>query len=148
VLRGRSVNTLWDRAAESDLGKHFLVWLRPFHNEPAREALLHRFSNVVDRTLKIPSPLDRRITTHRPVLLTGIASAGNQLRLTGIDRHLISSATRALRQYRATRGVGRAVLTLTRKAQLARVLASGTVFRIDPVVPLNLTSVVLPPKVH
>jgi len=128
VLKGRSLDSLWDRAAESDSGRYFLIWLRPFHDTAAREALLDRFARLAQATLSLPAAFD-----------------GDKDTLPAKEASQAPTA-RAMRQYRQTRGIGRAILSLTRKSHLARVLASGTVFRIDPVVPLHITSGTAPKK--
>jgi hypothetical protein len=123
VLRGRSVEELWNRAVEADGGRYFLVWLRPYHDPGAREALLSAFDGLARERTLLPS-----------------ADAGPLFEAGPPDAIPSTSTARAMREYRRTRGVGRAVVRVSDRARLRRILASGTVFRMDPVRPVRASA--------
>ena len=51
-MRGRSLDDLWEAAPESEGGRLFVVWLTPFRDRQAREALFEKIVGLSnDRTL-------------------------------------------------------------------------------------------------
>ena len=129
-LRGRSVDDLWESAPEDEGGRLFIVWLTPFHDHGAREALfaaIRRLSD--DRSLLTVFPGMRSTTrTDHKTGETQMASVPRQ-----------SSMSRAMRGYRNT-GVGHATVRVPGKEHLSAIVASGASFRIDPVCPIRVTS--------
>ena len=125
-MRGRSIDDLWEAAPERDGGRLFIVWLTPFGDRQAREALLYRMAGLRD---------DRTLL---PVWSRGLPSAPgddatSETRVSGMPRR--SSIARAIRNYRNT-GIGHAAVLVPGKDRLAALVASGTSSRIDPVRPL------------
>ncbi|WP_165842793.1 S8 family serine peptidase [Phenylobacterium deserti] len=117
VLRGRSLEELWERGLECDGGRLFTTWLMPYASEQAREALIQQFIALAGTTtLTLPS--------ERPEPTGAIAQ---------------TAAARAIREYRASAGVGRSLVRLQSPEDLRRIVASGTVFRMDPVRPVTLS---------
>jgi len=130
VLRGRTLDQLWDRAMEDESGRYFLMWLRPYHDDEAREELLKSFQRLTQDRVIVP--VLSAPQTEAPVEPQRGITSGARLRTTSI--------TRAMGNYRRTPGVGRAVVKLASQSDLLRLVASGTVFRLDPVRPVRVTS--------
>ena len=129
-LRGSSVDDLWEAASETDDGRLFIIWLTPFHDRGAREALfatLGQLSNDYSLLPVLPK-------THLPERTD---EAAGETPLVLIPRQ--SSMARAMRSYRNT-GVGHATVRVPDKERLSAIVASGTSFRIDPVRPIRVTS--------
>lgn len=126
VLRGNLVEELWDRAVEGNKGKFFNVWLRPYSDTQAREDVLREFEQLSnDGTVLTIETSPSELKTHGSSLERP-ASPGS------------GSVARALRRYRRTEGVGRATIEIPSQASLRKLVASGTVFRLDPAKPLRL----------
>ena len=129
-LRGRSIEGLWEAAPESEGGRLFVVWLTPFRDRQAREALFEEIAGLSDaRTLLpvfsralLPAPGDDETRETRPAV---------------VPRQ--SNIARAMRSYRNT-GVGHATVRVPDKGRLAALVASGAALRIDPVRRLVSTS--------
>ena len=132
VLRGREIDQLWDKAPELDEGKLFAVWLTPFRDGQARRALLETIDRLssegvllpVYPVLRLPRPEDSDAATRQ---LVPVETAGQ------------TSIARALRTYRNT-GFARATVVFRRRDALARFVASGASYRIDPVKALSLAA--------
>ena len=113
VLRGRSIDDLWSRGLEDGDGRLFNAWLMPYASEDARELLIRRFEGLAERgQLALPRT-------------DPVADAPRGLAATSVGR--------ALREYRSSQGVGRSILKIRSEVQLANLVGSGTVFRLDPV---------------
>ena len=129
-MRGRSLNDLWEAAPESEGGRLFVVWLTPFRDRQAREALFEKITGLSnDRTLLpvfsrglLPVPGDEATRETRPAVVPRQANIA-----------------RAMRSYRNT-GVGYATVRVSDKGSLAVLVASGASSRIDPVRRLASTS--------
>jgi hypothetical protein len=114
-LDHKDVEQLWNAASKDDGGRDFIVWLAPFQDTGAQEALL----TEVDR-----------LTRERMLLPT--AGEGNVVRGRSLSLPQGSSIAQALRTYRNT-GIGRAVVRVPNPKALNALLASGISHRIDPV---------------
>lgn len=128
-LRGRSIDDLWGAAPDDEEGRLFILWLTPFRDRGAREALLGQVGNLEGQAMqpvfpraRLPALTDEETGETRPV---------------PVPRQ--SSIARAMRGYRNT-GVGRALVRVPDKKRLAALVASGTSHRIDPVRPIRVTS--------
>lgn len=126
VLRNHTIEGLWDRAIDGLHGRFFIVWLRPYADDQAREDVLREFESLaMDGT----------------VLTIETANAETDITETAVARRAgpsSGSVARSLRNYRRTKGVGRAIIEVPSKESLRRLVTSGTVFRIDPAKPLLL----------
>ena len=129
-LRGWSIDDMWEAAPEDENGRLFVVWLAPFRDSAARQALLDQIDQlsgeqvllpVFPRT-RLPAPVDEEVGETRPV---------------AIPRQ--SSIARAMRSYRNT-GAGRATVHVPDKQRLAAIIASGASIRIDPVRSIGSTA--------
>ena len=129
-LRGHSVEDLWKAAPEEEDGRLFIIWLTPFHDRGAREALFVAIGKLSDQhslfpvfpRMRLPPRTDDTPAETRP---------------TPTLRQ--SSIARAMRSYRNT-GVGHATVRVPDKECLSAIVASGTAFRIDPVRTIQVTS--------
>ncbi|SHF84818.1 Subtilase family protein [Loktanella atrilutea] len=126
ILRGHSIDRLWDRAVEGARGRFFIVWLRPYADDLARENVLKDFE---------------RLTTDGTIMTIEANNAASEAPESSLARRASSasgSVARLLRNYRRTEGVGRAIVEVPSKENLKILVASGAVFRIDPAKPLIL----------
>ena len=129
-LRGHSVEDLWEAAPEDEGGRLFIIWLTPFRDSGAREALFATIGELSDDHsllpvfpgMRLPARSDDTTAEMRP------APTSRQ-----------SSIARAMRSYRNT-GVGHATVRVPDKECLSAIVASGTSFRIDPVRTVRVTS--------
>ena len=130
-----SLDTIWEAAPQTDTGKAFVVWLMPLRGRDAAEELIERFASLRDGTIVPPPPLLAGIdvgpdTEDVPVVmrraLRAAAASGDRINL-------------AMRTYRQHHRARTTVLVPSRGA-LDQLIASGTVFRIEPVQPISSTS--------
>jgi hypothetical protein len=129
-----SLDEIWEAAPETDGGKVFTVWLMPLRGREASEELIQRFAALRDGTIAPPPPLlagvDIDAESDVPVAmrrsLRAAAAIGDRI-------------NQAMRAYRLRRRARTTVLIPSRVA-LAQFIGSGTVFRIEPVQPINSTS--------
>jgi hypothetical protein len=127
VLRGQKVESLWTKGLADEDGRLFTFWMMPFHSEVGREEIIQRFSALAAGTLRALPPV--------------ASSVGRDLAGGGSN-----SLDRALREYRASSGIGRAVVAVRSPDDLSRIVASGTVYRIDPIKKVSLASAPPPPQ--
>lgn len=121
-LRHRTELDLWAAAPENDQGRLFVVWLSPFRDKQAQEAVLAAVERLASGQVLLPT-----FTTIQ------LLSASDDEAVAGpIMRTSQSSIARAMRSYRNT-GVGRAVVVLPTPGALRQLVASGLSHRIDPV---------------
>ena len=131
VLQDRSIDSLWEQAVEQEGGRAFFLWLTPFRTGDAAEQLLLQFAGLRDGIIAPTRPqLPDLATAADAVDDRAVAHA---LRAIPTDR-----VGRALREYRQRRRARTSVLVPSREA-LARLVASGTVVRLDPVMPIVTT---------
>jgi hypothetical protein len=133
VLGARSIESLWEAARKADGGRAFLVWLMPLRTNEAAEALLQLFGSLRERLLLAPASL-----------LEGPSVEANPLVRPALQRSLravapVDRLNRAMREYRQHRRA-RTTAVLSSPGALAQFVASGAVFRIDPVTPVTATS--------
>ena len=126
VLRGRSVEDLWDQAIQDDKGRIFTLWLAPYRENLSRSDVVEQVEELV-REKQIFPLADLVTITREP------GSDADQLQL----QSSISSGSisRAIREYRQNPFTRLQVIAGNTKA-LSRLAASGAVFRIEPVRPL------------
>ena len=128
----RDLDQAWADAPKVDGGKTFLAWLMPFKDDEAAEELLDRMEMLRDEVIMRSLPLLGDLKLDRDAfpahLQRGIRLNARQDRLNV-----------ALRAYRQER---RAVTTVTVPSRnaLSQLVASGTVFRLEPVGPISSTA--------
>ena len=128
------LDALWTAAPATEEGRAFVVWLMPLRSRDAAEALIATFSGLRDSTISPPPPLLTALVAGLDTAVSGVmrrslrntAAAGDRLNL-------------AVRDYRRARRSRTTVIVPSRRA-LQRLIASGTVFRIEPVQPITSTS--------
>ena len=130
ALNRKSIREVWEDAPEAGDGRLFLVWLMPFADNNAAEYLLE----VID-------DLREGVLIEGPALLPRPVDGAPQDQL---NRALRSMATtsrlgRAMREYRQHRHARTSVLVPS-LAQLDALVASGAVYRLEPVIPLTVTA--------
>lgn len=129
-----SLDEIWEAAPETEAGKAFVVWLMPLRGRDAAEELIQRFAALREGTIAPPPPLlagvDIGADTEVPIVMRRALSAA---RASGDRINL------AMRTYRLHRRARTTVLVPSRAA-LDHLVASGTVFRVEPVQPINSTS--------
>ncbi|MCR8548478.1 S8 family peptidase [Salipiger sp. P9] len=131
---GRELSALWDAAPEAEDGRAFITWLMPLRSREAGEHLIQKVAGLRDNAILSPRPLledirgalDSSVPAVMRRSLQAAASEGDRIAL-------------AMRDYRQ-RGHARATVIIPSQAALGQLLASGTVFRIDPVSPITSTA--------
>ena len=130
AARSRPVEELWQAAPEVEGGRSFLVWLMPLRDQDAAEDLLQRVASLRDGVIASP-----------PALLSSVGADG----VPAVRRSLRSAAgggdriSLAMREYRQSRRA-RTIVVIPSAAALQTLVASGSVFRIEPVQPITTTS--------
>lgn len=134
ALRAASLEEIWGAAPETEGGRAFTAWLMPLRGREASEELIGRFASLRDGTITPP-----------PALLAGVALdtetdvpavMRRSLRAAGATGDRINLAMRAYRLRRRAR----TTVLVPSQAALGQLLASGTVFRIEPVKQIASTS--------
>lgn len=131
---GRELSALWDAAPETENGRAFIAWLMPLRSREAGERLIQKVAGLRNQAISSPPPLlegirealDSSVPAVVRRSLQAAASEGDQIAL-------------AMRNYRQRRHA-RATVIIPSQATLGQLLASGTVFRIDPVSPITSTA--------
>jgi hypothetical protein len=130
VLRERLAADLWGEAPEFENGKGFLLSLTPFRDGAAREELLERLTGLAQEKVLLP--------TWPIVSLPAAEGADGALALpVTVDSQ--TSLAIGMRRYR---NAGRARITAQIPSQraFAAIVASGTVFRLEPIRKIELTT--------
>ena len=132
-----NLNEIWETAPETKSGKAFVIWLMPLRSRDAEEDLIQRFAALRESVIVSPPPLLAGIdivtdadATDVPVAMHHALRAAR----TGSDRINL-----AMRTYRLRHRAHTSVLLPSRTA-FNQLVASGTLFRIEPVQPISLTS--------
>ena len=125
VLRGREIDQLWDKAPDLGNGKLFSIHFMPFRDGEARrklQATVDRFTSEgivfpVFPVFRPPRPEDSEVSSEQlvPVETTGQTNIAC-----------------AMRTYRNT-GFARVTVIFRRRDALIQFIASGALYRIDPV---------------
>ena len=127
-----SLDEAWQAAPRMEGGRAFLIWLMPFQDNAAGEELLDRVLQLRDRAiLAAPSIVDQLALDFEgtPPAVARAIRATDQSDTIGV----------AVRRYRQTRRVSTAIVARTREA-LTELVASGAVFRLEPVRPISTTA--------
>ncbi|MCK1463085.1 S8 family peptidase [Bradyrhizobium sp. 2] len=127
-LRDRTSEELWDAAIEDEDGRLFVLWLVPFRNRAAQNALLTQLNRFAEAGVVAPTFVSPRAIG---AVIEGDARAVAPARQ--------SSIARAMRSYRAG-GSARATIRIRSLNDLNQLVASGASYRIDPVRPIHVAS--------
>lgn len=130
VLRGRTIDDLWEQASDYENGKGFLLSFTPFRDSGARENLMEQLIQYSQDSVLLP--------TSAIVSLPRSAEDEDALALPVVAASQTSLAI-GLRRYRNT-GRARIVAQVSSKEAFSEIIASGTVFRIDPVPQIEVTA--------
>ena len=127
-----SLDEIWKGAPRLEGGRGFLVWLMPLVTETAAEKLLKRLVELRDTAILPAPPIARQLLLELEGAPAAVARA---------VRALDTSDTVgvALRQYRQTRRASAALVVRSRQA-LTQLVASGAVFRIEPIRQIETTA--------
>lgn len=135
VYRSRSIDDLWMAAPETDGGRTFVIWLMPLRDRDAAETLIQQFAGLRGRTIGSP-----------PALLASVAVSAEDDAPAAVMRRSLRAVvpegdriSLAMREYRQHRRARTTVVVPSRDA-LQHLVASGAVFRIEPVQPITTTS--------
>jgi hypothetical protein len=129
LLRGQSLNAVWDHAAEIDGGRAFILWLAPFKDNNARASVIQTLTRLESTQVLLP--------TYPGLALPGPRERGGEV-VPVVSRDQTGLA-RAIRRYRND-GVARTFVAVPTKTALIELAASGTSFRIDPVRRIEVTA--------
>jgi hypothetical protein len=123
VLRGRSVESLWEHAIHEDRGRVFMLWLAPYQENMARSEVATQIS-AFEKDLDIYSLADLVSITREQ------GSDADQLQIQSSPAS--GSVIRAIREYRQN-PFTRMQFVARDPSALSRLVSSGAVFRIEPV---------------
>ncbi len=123
VLRGRTVQSLWDHAIQDDRGRVFTLWLAPYTENVARSEVAARIGEFAGAQ-DIYSLADLVSITREQ------GSDADQLQIQ--NNQASASVIRAIREYRQN-PFTRMQFVASDPAALSRLVSSGAVFRIEPV---------------
>lgn len=127
VAHGRGIDELWDLAPETGAGRAFTLWFMPYRDNASAEVVLQEIGRL--RDLEVFDGLPPAPLLQLPALPVPPGDETNQrLRLVS---SLTDRLSFALRDYRA-RHRAKAGVVVRSKDQLARILSSAAVFRLDP----------------
>ena len=134
AVADRSLDEVWEAAPDTEDGRAFVIWLMPLKDGNAAEHLLKAFSGLRDGVIEAPPPLlesmrdalDASVPAVMRRSLRSVAAVGDRLNL-------------AMREYRQNRRSRTTAIVPSRRA-LEQLVASGSIFRIEPVQPITSTS--------
>lgn len=129
-----SLDEIWEAAPETEDGKAFVVWLMPLRGRDAAEELIQRFAALRDDTIVPPPPLLAGVDVGADADVSVVMRRA--LRAAGASGDRINLAMRTYRLHRRAR----TTVLVPSRAALSQLVASGTVFRIEPVQPISSTS--------
>lgn len=132
VFRGRMRDTLWSRAAAAEEAwRLFTVWLAPFADLRSRDSVVRSLDELLSRRLLRP-------TWSQVAVNREPGSDTDQLQvLRGAPDSSVARAAREYREHQYTQ----LQVVLPSPDALDNLVASGAVYRIDPVRPLVATQV-------
>lgn len=123
VLRGRTVQSLWEHAVHEDRGRVFTLWLAPYRDNQARTEVANQIGAFAG-TQDIFSLSDLVAITREQ------GSTADQLQIQNSPTS--GSVIRAIREYRQN-PFTRMQFVARDPSALTRLVSSGAVFRIEPV---------------
>ena len=130
VLRGRSLDVLWEQAPEYEGGKGFIVSFAPFRDSGAREQVLEKLTGLAQEKVLLPT---------WPTVSLPAAERADGVLAAPVTADSQTSLAIGMRRYRNT-GRARITARVASKEAFAAIIASGAVFRLDPVPVIELTT--------
>ncbi len=131
ALRGRSIESLWEHAIHEERGRIFTLWLAPYRENEARSEVVAQIGEFA-KAQDIYSLADLVSITREQ------GSDADQLQIQ--SGQASGSINRAIREYRQN-PFTRMQFVARNPTTLARLVSSGTVFRIEPVRALKAADV-------
>lgn len=131
VLRGRSVQYLWDQAIKDERGRVFTLWLAPYRKNEARSEVSAQIGKLAEEQ-EIFSLTDLVSITRE------LGSDADQLQLQSSQAS--TSIVRAIREYRQN-PFTRMQFVARDPDVISRLVSSGAVVRIEPVRPLEVAEI-------
>lgn len=128
VLRNRTIDSMWNQAIEVDGKKAFYIWLAPFKDNLARRELLTHFLEMQERDL---------LASTYPVVSFGRGISSDVVSRARTERE---SSIPTLMRYYQSEGKGRAVIRVSSREALRSIIASGSSFRMEPLVGIGTTA--------
>ena len=129
-----TLSEIWEAAPETEEGRAFVVWLMPLRGREAAEELIHRFDALRGGTILPPPPLLAGIDVGRDTDVS--VAMRRSLRAARASGDRIDLAMRTYRLHRRAR----TTIIVPSWAALGQLVASGAVFRIEPVQEISSTS--------
>lgn len=124
ILRGRTIQELWNDADEIEGGRAFIIWLMPFRDDGARASVVQTLNRIESERRILPTFSNVRFPT------LPLRPARDGLPLVVSDDQ--TTIGRLIRRYR-NKSAARAFIVVPNPDALGEVVASGASFRIDPV---------------
>lgn len=131
VVLGRDLDHLWNDAPKHGEGRAFLVWFLPATDSSVAEDVLASLSRLSERYIEAPPPLLDSIDADE----RDQGTLRRELEVIGSGDRLSA----ALRSYRRRRRASTA-LVLKSRAALDLLLSSGSIARLEPILPLVTTA--------
>lgn len=123
ILRGRTIQSLWEHAIHEERGRVFTLWLAPYRENLSRSEVAAQISEFA-RTEDIYSIADLVSITREQ------GSDADQLQIQ--SGQASGSIIRAIREYRQN-PFTRMQFTASDPSSITKLIGSGVVFRIEPV---------------
>ena len=124
------IDELWQSAPNIDGSRLFIIWLTPFRDSDAREALISTVNELSQNRFMLPVSSDVGLPVYKE---------DTTVETSWVSLPSESSIVRLTRIYR-NRGIGCATVRVSDKSYLAKIISSGISFRIDPVRPIWVMS--------
>lgn len=134
TIGSSSLDAIWQAAPETKTGRAFLIWLMPLRSREAVEHLIQAFSALRDDTIVPPISLLDSVSAELDANVPAVMRRSLRAAATSGDRFNF-----AVREYRLRLRARTTVIVPTPSA-LRQLIASGTIFRIEPVQPISSTS--------
>jgi hypothetical protein len=128
VLRGRTIQQLWDQAPKRENGRAFVVWFSPFQEPAARRSMVESIAALRDGRLLVPVSSRIVFREERGQLVPLLDRSARQ------DSLAISQ-----REYRRD-GRARAFVEIPSQEALQQIIGSSSVFRLEPIQDIVVTS--------
>ena len=125
IYRGRTPESLWDSASEISRGRGLQIWLPPLKNEIARDQLFGRLENLQARSVLFATAARIMISVDGQIVSDQSPRA--------------NSLAVLQRDYRAN-GRARSLVEVPSAAALEALIASGSVYRIEPISKIVVTA--------
>lgn len=126
LLSGRTKENIWDSALELDGGKVFSIWLSPYTEGDSRESVVKALQKLEKENHLFPVNNTVSVTREH-------GSDADQLQLQTSENQ--NSFSRAIRDYRLS-PFTRVYFRIPNIQSLQQIIASGSIFKIEPVRPL------------